>query len=189
MYLTHYAASNVRGSVIQNFPVMGLLPAHIVHQLVHENDSCTSPSKCINCSGDHPAYSRSCTKWIFLKEVQNIKILCNLSFSEVRRILMTWTTKVGISYIAVTTKSFKSVVVQTDSLAKNPTVPVFLSNSTSIFSKNQSTNPNLLLHRKSYLVLHFYLPQCILLNYTQRLSFSQHLIMLKRPIKQYLLKP
>ena len=39
----------------------------------HGDTPCDHPIKCVNCSGDHPAYSRTCCKWIFEKEVQSVK--------------------------------------------------------------------------------------------------------------------
>lgn len=50
----------------------------------HESDSCATPAKCTNCKGDHYAFSRSYPVWMFEKEVQVVKVLRNLSFSDAR---------------------------------------------------------------------------------------------------------
>ena len=54
---------------------------------------------------------------------------------------MRQTRKVEVSYTGVKTKVFKSIAIQTDSPAKNPTEFVFLSNDTINPSKNQSSKP------------------------------------------------
>lgn len=46
---------------------------------------CNETSCCIHCGGDHPASSKSCSKFIFEKEVQAIKVMEKLTFKEARK--------------------------------------------------------------------------------------------------------
>ena len=39
----------------------------------HEKTNCDKSECCVNCKGDHPAFSRLCPKWIFEKEIQVVK--------------------------------------------------------------------------------------------------------------------
>lgn len=52
----------------------------------HPTDSCASDfSKCVNCSGAHPAYSRSCPKFKEEKEILTLKTKENLTYFEARK--------------------------------------------------------------------------------------------------------
>lgn len=51
----------------------------------HETKDCKASYKCVNCSGDHPAYSRSCPRWKLEKEILHIKVTQNLTFPEARK--------------------------------------------------------------------------------------------------------
>ena len=51
-----------------------------------QENPCTASSKCVNCQGDHPAYSRGCPKWKIEKKVQEIKVTQAVTFPEARRI-------------------------------------------------------------------------------------------------------
>nr|XP_042904647.1 uncharacterized protein LOC122270624 [Parasteatoda tepidariorum] len=86
----------------------------------HEDTSCELPPLCINCKGDHAAYARSCPKWSLEKEIQTIKVLQNLSFSEARRIVMARTPRPGVSYSAAAKTSYCSVSTQTDPSISSP---------------------------------------------------------------------
>ncbi|GBO08604.1 hypothetical protein AVEN_40685-1 [Araneus ventricosus] len=61
-----------------------------------------NPFRCFkcqrNCSGPHPASSKSCPTWIFEKEVIAVKMKRNITFSEARQIVKDRTPKVGVSY-------------------------------------------------------------------------------------------
>ena len=46
---------------------------------------CNKPSKCVNCSGDHPANSKQCPKWEKEKKILKIKCENNLSFPDARK--------------------------------------------------------------------------------------------------------
>ncbi|GFY32565.1 uncharacterized protein TNCV_673201 [Trichonephila clavipes] len=43
----------------------------------HDSVDCTKKEQCLNCKGDHPAYSRSCPTWIIEKEITSVKIKKN----------------------------------------------------------------------------------------------------------------
>lgn len=52
----------------------------------HPTDTCgSSTPKCINCTGAHPAYSRSCPKFKEEKEILTLKTKENLSYHEARK--------------------------------------------------------------------------------------------------------
>ncbi|GFV93025.1 hypothetical protein TNCV_3427371 [Trichonephila clavipes] len=40
----------------------------------HDSADCKKKEQCLNCKGDHPAYSRSCPTWITEKEITAVKI-------------------------------------------------------------------------------------------------------------------
>ncbi|GFU43453.1 uncharacterized protein TNCV_53521 [Trichonephila clavipes] len=39
----------------------------------HDSGECNGPEKCVNCKGDHPSYSRSCSTWNLEKEIITVK--------------------------------------------------------------------------------------------------------------------
>ena len=53
----------------------------------HEDTSCEATTKCINCLGNHPAFSRDCPQWVREKEVQVLKLTRGMSFPEARKYL------------------------------------------------------------------------------------------------------
>ena len=46
---------------------------------------CNKPSKCVNCSGDHPANWKQCPQWEKEKKILKIKYENNLSFPDARK--------------------------------------------------------------------------------------------------------
>jgi hypothetical protein len=80
----------------------------------HESETCEATSRCINCQGDHPSYSRSCSKWTTEKEIQTIKITQKISFIEARKLVESRTPTVGKSYSAALSRTMKSIGTQTD---------------------------------------------------------------------------
>ncbi|GFT42943.1 uncharacterized protein TNCV_1615131 [Trichonephila clavipes] len=52
----------------------------------HASEVCTTECrKCANCKGGHAAYSKTCPKWQQEKEIQRIKVLENISYSEAKK--------------------------------------------------------------------------------------------------------
>ncbi|XP_064462125.1 uncharacterized protein LOC135372449 [Ornithodoros turicata] len=51
----------------------------------HETKECDRAEHCVNCSENHPSYSRSCPKWKAEKEVLHLKVTLNISYIEARR--------------------------------------------------------------------------------------------------------
>lgn len=52
----------------------------------HGNDACDEEDlKCVNCSGEHPAYSRKCPRFRQEKDLLAIKVKENVSFQEAKR--------------------------------------------------------------------------------------------------------
>ncbi|GBO23986.1 hypothetical protein AVEN_111015-1 [Araneus ventricosus] len=65
----------------------------------HEINVCNSDTfKCRNCSDPHAASSKTCSTWIFEKEVIAVKMKRNITFPEARQIIKDRTLKVGVSY-------------------------------------------------------------------------------------------
>ncbi|XP_023216844.1 uncharacterized protein LOC111619370 [Centruroides sculpturatus] len=51
----------------------------------HNSTECKSTSCCVNCKDAHLSYSRKCPAWQREKEVQRIKTVNNISYTEARR--------------------------------------------------------------------------------------------------------
>ena len=70
-------------------------------------------SSCVNCKGDHPAYSKKCPKWLEEKDIVRIKHTRNISFPEARRLIHTEksTTQRSTSYADVA-KSSKNTTTE-----------------------------------------------------------------------------
>ncbi|XP_055941654.1 uncharacterized protein LOC129971702 [Argiope bruennichi] len=72
----------------------------------HDSQQCSATEKCVNCGGDHPSYSRNCSRWKLEKEVTIIKIKENITYPEARRRVQIQTPTPGISYASVVQKPF-----------------------------------------------------------------------------------
>ncbi|GFR07906.1 hypothetical protein TNCT_552981 [Trichonephila clavata] len=84
----------------------------------HASEACTTEQrKCANCKGEH-AYSKICTKWQQEKEIQRIKVLEILSYSEAKKrmvnILPPRTSGSYANAVMTNTKSKKDTATQTD---------------------------------------------------------------------------
>ncbi|KFM60227.1 Nucleic-acid-binding protein from mobile element jockey, partial [Stegodyphus mimosarum] len=75
----------------------------------HDSDTCTAASLCINCKGEHPAFSCSCPKWKLEKE---IKVNKNISYAEARSLVQSTQIRPNISF-ANAVKSTRSFATQT----------------------------------------------------------------------------
>ncbi|KAG0444280.1 hypothetical protein HPB47_013970 [Ixodes persulcatus] len=51
----------------------------------HVTDICDAVARCSNCSGPHPAYSRTCPLWQQEKEILSLKAKENISYPEARK--------------------------------------------------------------------------------------------------------
>ncbi|GFW55880.1 uncharacterized protein TNCV_4390231 [Trichonephila clavipes] len=98
----------------------------------HDSVDCTKKEQCLNCKGDHPAYSRSCPTWITEKEITAVKIKEKISYPEARRVVLSRTPVSGKSYASATRKSTSDKSIQCDSITDTisdssiPTKPVVL---------------------------------------------------------------
>ncbi|GFY31938.1 uncharacterized protein TNCV_2620751 [Trichonephila clavipes] len=98
----------------------------------HDSVDCTKKEQCLNCKGDHPAYSRSCPTWIIEKEITSVKIKEKISYPEARRVVLSRTPVSGKSYASATRKSTSDKSIQCDSITDTisdssiPTKPVVL---------------------------------------------------------------
>ena len=78
--------------------------------------TCTPSDHPIKCSGDHPAYSRTCSKWIF-EEVHSVKCKRQVPFPEARKIVQDKSSTEKKSYARAATvdkPQFSSIQTQTD---------------------------------------------------------------------------
>ncbi|GFV06948.1 CCHC-type domain-containing protein [Trichonephila clavipes] len=81
----------------------------------HDSADCKKKEQCLNCKGEHPAYSRSCPTWITEKEITAVKIKENISYPEARRVVLARTPVSGKSYASATRKSTSDKCIQCDS--------------------------------------------------------------------------
>ncbi len=85
----------------------------------HKDTDCPElQPKCVNCCGEHPAYSRQCPEWNKQQSIVRIKTERSVSFNEAKHIYSQQSSSVstgqsGVTYAAVV-KSTKSVSTQTD---------------------------------------------------------------------------
>ncbi|GFU68803.1 hypothetical protein TNCV_2576641 [Trichonephila clavipes] len=78
----------------------------------HDSGECNGPEKCVNCKGDHPSYSRSCSTWNLEKEIITVKIKNRLTYPEARLAVTNRTPIQGLSYAAVAKKVTTSSALQ-----------------------------------------------------------------------------
>ncbi|GFX33637.1 putative RNA-directed DNA polymerase from transposon X-element [Trichonephila clavipes] len=81
----------------------------------HDSADCKKKEQCLNCKGEHPAYSRSCPTWITEKEITAVKIKEKISYPEARRVVLARTPVSGKSYASATRKSTSDKCIQCDS--------------------------------------------------------------------------
>ena len=83
----------------------------------HGDTPCDHPITCINCSGDHPAYSRTCPKWIFEKELHSVKCKRQVTFPKAKKIVQDQSSTGKKSYALAATvdkPKYSSIQTQTD---------------------------------------------------------------------------
>ncbi|GFT73773.1 uncharacterized protein TNCV_1327741 [Trichonephila clavipes] len=85
----------------------------------HDSADCKKKEQCLNCKGEHPAYSRSCPTWITEKEITAVKIKEKISYPEARRVVLSRTPVSGKSYASATRKSTSDKCIQCDSTKDN----------------------------------------------------------------------
>lgn len=68
----------------------------------HPGSSCPDPIKCINCQGQHSARSRNCPVYKEEAEIQRIKTLEKISFSEAKKRIKSLKPNPTMSYAQVT---------------------------------------------------------------------------------------
>ncbi|GFQ79559.1 uncharacterized protein TNCT_587041 [Trichonephila clavata] len=105
----------------------------------HASEACTTERrKCANCKGEHAAYSKICTKWQQEKEIQRIKVLENLSYSEAKKrvvnILKPRTSSSYANAVMTNTKSKNDTATQTE--ISNMETPTNIDNLTSEYHKD-----------------------------------------------------
>jgi hypothetical protein len=104
----------------------------------HGDEECQKPLKCINCSGDHPAFYKSCPTWQKEKEICRIKATRNISYPEARKVVIgTAQNSTSKPSYAAITKSTRSIATQTE-VTNCKCIPNFATNKET--NKNVSTN-------------------------------------------------
>ncbi|XP_023243380.1 uncharacterized protein LOC111641441 [Centruroides sculpturatus] len=78
----------------------------------HESTECTCTPCCVNCKDSHPSYYRKCPAWQREKEIQCVKTVNNLPYSEARR-MVTLNAPVKQKTFAAVLKSTNTCGVQT----------------------------------------------------------------------------
>ncbi|XP_023212008.1 uncharacterized protein LOC111614874 [Centruroides sculpturatus] len=79
----------------------------------HVSTECKSIPCCVNCRDAHPSYSRKCPAWHREKEVQRLKTINNILYTEARR-MVTQSLPTKQKTFAAVLKSTKTCGVQTD---------------------------------------------------------------------------
>ncbi|XP_041377291.1 uncharacterized protein LOC121389706 [Gigantopelta aegis] len=71
--------------------------------LDHDSKTCKNDVLCLNCKGNHCAYSRECPRWKLEKRVQQVKVQNKITFMDARRLVETATPTVATKSVAVNT--------------------------------------------------------------------------------------
>ena len=107
-----------------------------------DHGDCNKPSFCINCTGNHPASSKSCDRYILEREIQTIRSKEHVTFQEAKKRVMTHFIRPGVSFASVIDKGRRiSVPAKSESshLVENN---ASLKNKTSISDTNKISIPN-----------------------------------------------
>ena len=84
-------------------------------QIDHDSKSCKNDIQCVNCKGNHFAYSRECARWKVEKKVWQLKVEKHISFYEDRKLVEALApVATGPSYAAFVKASTKSISINTD---------------------------------------------------------------------------
>ncbi|KAF8770189.1 hypothetical protein HNY73_017751 [Argiope bruennichi] len=74
-------------------------------EIGYDSKTCTSETlKCFNCLAAHPAFSRTCPKWLNEKQIQATRVKQNASYTEARKLIVGQTPRPEISYSSVLTQ-------------------------------------------------------------------------------------
>ena len=71
----------------------------------HEGD-CSKTTKCINCEGKHPSFSKDCPQWKLEAQIQKVRVERRVTFVEAKRLVIG--TTASSSYAAVVQKKVES---------------------------------------------------------------------------------
>ena len=84
----------------------------------HGDRGCEEPARCVNCKGNHSAFSRECPQWKKEQEIQRVRTHNNLTFPETRMRVE------AAEYRPPTTRTFSQVVGQVAAAKNNRTIGV-----------------------------------------------------------------
>ncbi|GFV11565.1 hypothetical protein TNCV_975562 [Trichonephila clavipes] len=109
------AAFSANDTATRRTSVGASLPALVAGNQATTAQIVKKKEQCLNCKGEHPAYSRSCPTWITEKEITAVKIKEKISYPEARRVVLARTPVSGKSYASATRKSTSDKCIQCDS--------------------------------------------------------------------------
>ena len=69
----------------------------------HSTRECRGKPQCVNCKGEHPAFSKKCPKFLEEKEIQSLRVKRKISFIEARKV-------VRATHAPSTTRSYAAAV-------------------------------------------------------------------------------
>lgn len=95
----------------------------------HSSDTCEAPLHCVNCMGEHAAYSRLCPQWKKEKEIIALKYKENITFREARqRLFLTHTSFADVARRGAALHSVRvplgTLPVRPQGTPQAPSVPV-----------------------------------------------------------------
>ena len=73
-----------------------------------DHGNCDNPSFCVNCTGSHPASSKSCERYLLEREIQTIRSKEHVTFQEAKKRVMTQFIRPGVSFASILSKSRKA---------------------------------------------------------------------------------
>ncbi|XP_055951634.1 uncharacterized protein LOC129987710 [Argiope bruennichi] len=114
----------------------------------HDGQQCSAPEKCINCNGDHTAYSRLCPLWQLEKKIVAVKFKENISYPEARRKIIAQTPTEGSSYASAVQRNPPTVVNQNVQIEKTK-LSIQAQSSNSECDSNDIPEPSNARRRKS----------------------------------------
>ncbi|GFV06697.1 uncharacterized protein TNCV_2950191 [Trichonephila clavipes] len=91
VYQIRSAAFGASDTTTGKMSVGASLPALRCGESGHDSADCTKKEQCVNCKGEHPAYSRFCPTWIKEKEITALKIKEKNSYPEARHVVLSRT--------------------------------------------------------------------------------------------------
>ena len=90
----------------------------------HSTRECRGKPYCVNCKGEHPAFSKKCPKFLEEKEIQSLRVKRKISFTEARKIVRAAHAPTRNYAAAVSSKN--SIATQTPNWPQQAVMPQLL---------------------------------------------------------------